>query len=104
MSLFLFPRTLSHKQQAAKDDAVPSTTGVPCASVIITACLTESAAKTLNLNAPQVRLFPPDIRIATSTTRNRYSVELSLQTLISKQQQMSKTDFLQPLQHFISLL
>lgn len=69
MPLFLFPRTLPHKQQAAKDDVVQSTTGVPCASVIITACRMESAAKTLNLNAPQVRLFFPHIHIATSTTR-----------------------------------
>lgn len=58
LDCFLFPCTVSHKQQAAKDDVVASITGVTCASVIITAWLMESAAKTLNLSAPQVRLFP----------------------------------------------
>lgn len=52
---------LCPKQQAAEDDVVLSTTGATCASVIITACFMESAVKTLKLNAPQVRLFFPDI-------------------------------------------
>lgn len=58
--IFCF-HVLCPKQQAAEDDVVLSTTGATCASVIITACFMESAVKTLKLNAPQVRLFFPDI-------------------------------------------
>ena len=48
-------------QRAVKDDAVLSTTGATCASVITPACSMKSAAKTMNLNAPQVSLYSPDI-------------------------------------------
>ena len=47
----------SHNHQAAEDDVVSITPGAPCASVIITAWLMMSAAKTTNLSAPQVRPF-----------------------------------------------
>lgn len=46
----------SHEQQAVKVDVVLSTTGATCVSVTTTAYLMESAAKTLNPNAPQVRV------------------------------------------------
>lgn len=75
--LFLFPCTLSHKQQAAKDNVVSSTTGVPCASVIIIAWLMESAAKTTNINAPQVRLFSPDILIIMSLVAENVNLLIS---------------------------
>lgn len=38
---------------------VPSTTGPTCASVITTAWYMESAAQTMNISAPRVRLLPP---------------------------------------------
>lgn len=44
----------SFLQQAAEDDAVPSTTGVTRVSVTPAACLMTSAAETMNLSAPQV--------------------------------------------------
>lgn len=64
---------------------VLSTTGVICASVIITACLMESAAKTLNPNAQQVRLFSPEIlkHPVTGAKINDYCIDLNLQTQTS---------------------
>lgn len=45
---------------------VPGSLGAPRASVIMAAWFMESAAKTLNPNAPQVRVFPSDILITLS--------------------------------------
>lgn len=56
-SFYVFLCTVSYLQQAAKDDVVLSTTGVTCVSVIIPVCLMESAARTMNPNAPQVSLL-----------------------------------------------
>lgn len=57
---------------------VPSTTGPTCASVITAAWYMESAAQTMNISAPRVRLLPPNVLNILNIMRKFKPLDLDL--------------------------
>lgn len=57
---------------------VPSTTGPTCASVITAAWYMESAAQTMNISAPRVRLLPPNVLYILNIMRKFQPLHLNL--------------------------